>query len=97
MGVEEGEAQGVGGACWGTLIDGCVPCAQDGDCRVDDWCIEGTCSAEGYCDYRTLVTCDDGDPSTTGFCHGHKDETCSHEHLGRTPEGQLRGQGCETP
>lgn len=94
MGEAEGQDKGVGGACWGTLVDNCVPCEVDGDCRVDDWCIGGTCADNGYCDYEPLRTCDDGDPSTVGFCHGHKDDWCSFEPHVQTMQGAGSARGC---
>jgi len=81
MGKEEGIARGSGGACWGTLIDNCVPCQSHSDCVVDRWCILGECSDEGWCRYSDGITCDDGDPQTMGFCHGHKDNSCTYEAL----------------
>lgn len=81
MGREDGLARGSGGACWGTLIDDCVPCQSNSDCVVDRWCILGECSADGWCRYNDGITCDDGDPQTMGFCHGHKDDSCTYEAL----------------
>ena len=77
-----------GGACWGTFLDDCIPCRSDADCRVDDWCILGRCNSAGYCDYQDGFTCDDGDPETFGFCHGQRDDPCTHEDIVRTrPNG----------
>ncbi len=70
-----------GGACWGTFIDHCIPCKSDADCLADDWCVLGTCASDGYCVYQDGRTCDDGDPTTFGFCHGQRDDPCSHEPL----------------
>ncbi|MEC8025022.1 MAG: hypothetical protein VX223_13920 [Myxococcota bacterium] len=69
-----------GGACWGTFIDGCVPCTSDSDCRVDNWCVFGACQ-DGYCYYEDGKTCDDGDPETFGFCHGQRDDPCTYERI----------------
>lgn len=97
MGEADGREKGFGGACWGTLVDDCVPCEADADCRVDDWCIGGTCAANGYCDYETLRTCDDGDPSTVGFCHGHKDDWCTFEPYTPALGTTRRASGCTQP
>ena len=83
--AEAGAQRGAGGACWGTLIDECVPCGTDSDCVVDDWCILGSCAESGFCRYETGVTCDDGNPETTGFCHGQKDVSCTFEVLSSEP------------
>jgi len=83
--AEAGREHGAGGACWGTLIDECVPCTGDADCVVDDWCILGQCAESGFCRYDVGVTCDDGDPQTTGFCHGQKDISCTFEVLSSGP------------
>jgi len=85
MDVEAGKERGAGGACWGTLIDECVPCTGDQDCVVDEWCILGQCAESGYCRYDVGVTCDDGNPNTTGFCHGQKDVSCTFEVLSSGP------------
>ena len=66
--------------CWGSYMDGCVPCASDTDCLGDDWCLRGQCSPEGFCDYEVQKTCDDDNPCTADFCHGWVNETCTfHE------------------
>jgi len=83
--AEAGRRQGAGGACWGTLIDECVPCSNDSDCIVDEWCIVGSCAESGFCSYQTGITCDDGNPETTGFCHGQKDVSCTFEVLSSGP------------
>ena len=68
-----------GGACWGTFIDNCIPCQADVDCRVDNWCVLGTCAPDGYCVYRDGYTCDDNNHNTFGFCHGQRDDPCTYE------------------
>ena len=83
---EAGLEHGAGGACWGTLIDECVPCTDNTDCVVDEWCIVGECAESGYCRYDVGITCDDGNPKTTGFCHGQKDNSCTYEVLSSGPE-----------
>ena len=83
---EAGEEHGAGGACWGTLIDECVPCQGDSDCVVDEWCIIGSCADSGFCRYEPGITCDDGNPQTTGFCHGQKDISCTFEVLHPGPD-----------
>jgi hypothetical protein len=68
-----------GGACWGTFIDNCIPCRNDEDCQVDNWCVFGTCNETGYCVYQDGYTCDDDNPETFGFCHGQRDDPCTYE------------------
>ncbi len=72
---------GQRGFCWGTLLSDCVPCNSDQECFVDGWCVGGTCDPDGYCTYFDLITCDDGDPCTVGFCHGQHDDPCTFEEI----------------
>jgi len=69
-----------GGACWGTFIDACIPCAVDTDCRVDNWCVFGSCR-DGYCFFEDGKSCDAGAPETFGFCHGQRDDPCTYERI----------------
>ena len=38
-----------------------MPCTDNTDCVVDEWCVVGQCAESGYCRYDVGVTCDDGD------------------------------------
>ena len=65
--------------CWGTLLDACVPCTDDGHCSGDGYCVVGHCAEGGWCTFQDQISCDDDDPLTLGFCHGQRDDACTFE------------------
>jgi hypothetical protein len=67
--------------CWGIFVDDCLPCTEDADCVGDDWCIQGTCTVDGLCNFELQRTCDDGDPCTADFCHGWVNDTCTYHSI----------------